>query len=179
MSGRSTRHADSFLIPRHTIDLPTGRWKRLTPRKESPRKSFTFALALLSALISAAHAAPNDGIVGAYARVVVGRSNFGLPNTPPRVGWDDHGEAVKVVGGYRFDDGLGIELGCAALGAFSEKFLVGSNRIQQDGKTARGAVCSVLRLSECLWPNRWPCMDAWGCRLARSAARTFCRKATT
>ena len=41
-------------------------------------KSSIYALAMLSASTFAAHAAPNDGIVGPYARVEVGVSNFSL-----------------------------------------------------------------------------------------------------
>jgi len=92
------------------------------------------ALAILSALSSAVQAAPNDGIVGTYARVEVGRSHFGLSNTPPRLESDDHGQAAKIFGGYRFEAGFGIEAGYAALGTFSETITVGSTSVQQEGK---------------------------------------------
>jgi OmpA-OmpF porin, OOP family len=101
-------------------------------------KSSILALAILSTLISAARAAPNDGIVGAYARVEVGRSNFSVSNTLAQVGSDDQGQAVKLFGGYRFDENLGVELGYAALGSFSGSAIVGGNSVRQDAK-ARSA----------------------------------------
>lgn len=97
-------------------------------------KTFIPALAILCALTSAAQAAPNDGIVGAYVRVEAGRSNFGLSGTAGRPGSDDHGQAAKLFGGYRFDTGLGIELGYAALGRFSQTVTVSGSPVQQDGK---------------------------------------------
>lgn len=97
-------------------------------------KTSLLALALLGTLTSLAQAAPNDGIVGTYARIEVGRSTFSLSDALPRQGSDDHDQAVKVLGGYRFEEGLGIELGYAALGSFSETFNVGGNSVQQDGK---------------------------------------------
>lgn len=110
-------------------------------------KSSILALALLSTLTSAAQAAPNDGIVGAYARVEVGRSHFGLARTRPRLGSDDHGQAAKVFGGYRFDTGVGVEVGYAALGTFSETLAVGSTSVQQAGKGR-----SVFAAATGRWP---------------------------
>lgn len=97
-------------------------------------KSSLFVLSLLSTLTLAAQAAPNDGITGAYARVEVGRSNFGLSSTLPQTGSDEHGQAVKVFGGYRFNENLGVEAGYAALGKFSESVTVGGVSVKQDGK---------------------------------------------
>lgn len=97
-------------------------------------KSSLLAPAILCALTTAAQATSNDGIVGAYARVEVGRSNFGLSSTSPQAGSDDHDQAVKIFGGYRFHDGFGIELGYAALGSFSQSTTVGNAGDKQDGK---------------------------------------------
>lgn len=91
-------------------------------------------LALLSTLALSAEAAPNDGIVGAYARVEVGRSNFSLASALPQTESDRHGRAVKVFGGYRFDEHLGMEAGYAALGSFRESVIVGGSTVSQDGK---------------------------------------------
>ena len=82
----------------------------------------------------AAQAAPNDGIVGPYARVEVGRSNFGLSNALPQAGSDKHGQAAKIFGGYRFNENFGVEAGYAALGSFSETVSVGGASVKQDGK---------------------------------------------
>lgn len=97
-------------------------------------KSSLFVLSLLSTLTLAAQAAPNDGIVGPYARVEVGRSHFGLSSSLPQSGSDEHGQAVKVFGGYRFNENLGVEAGYAALGSFSESASVGGASVQQDGR---------------------------------------------
>lgn len=110
-------------------------------------KSSLLALAAFCALSPAAQAAPNDGIAGAYARVEVGRSSFGLTDTAPRSASDDHGDAAKVFGGYRFDSGLGFELGYAALGRFSETFTVGGSSVQQ---TLKGR--SVFAAATGRWP---------------------------
>ncbi len=97
-------------------------------------KFSVLALAILGVLSSQAHAVPNDGIVGAYARVEVGAIGFGVSSTTPRSGSDDHGQALKVFGGYRFDAGPGIEVGYAALGSFSEVVTVGGASGQQELK---------------------------------------------
>ncbi len=97
-------------------------------------KSALFFLSFLSSLTMAVQAAPNDGIVGPYARVEVGRSNFGLSNTLPQQGSDKHGQAAKLFGGYRFNENFGVEAGYAALGSFSESVTVGSASVKQDGK---------------------------------------------
>lgn len=113
-------------------------------------KSSMLFLAILSTLMTAVRAAPNDGIVGRYARVEVGRSNFGLSNTLAQVGSDDHGKAVKFFGGYRFDENLGVELGYAALGSFSESAIVGGARVKQDAKarSAYGVATGRLPVGE-------------------------------
>ena len=81
----------------------------------------------------AAQAAPNDGIVGAYARVEVGRSNFGLSSTLPQVASNEHGQAVKLFGGYRFNENLGVEVGYTALGSFTKSVIVAGASVKQDG----------------------------------------------
>ena len=99
-------------------------------------KASILALALLCTLTLAARAAPNDGIVGAYARVEVGRSNFGLSSTLPQVASNEHGQAVKLFGGYPFNENLGVEVGYAALGSFTKSVMVAGASVKQDG-TAR------------------------------------------
>ncbi len=113
-------------------------------------KSSPFVLSLLSAFALAAQAAPNDGLTGAYARVEVGRSNFSLSSTLPQAGSDEHGQAVKVFGGYRFNENLGVEAGYAALGKFSQSVTVGGASLQQDGKARSifGAATGRLPLGE-------------------------------
>ena len=96
-------------------------------------KASILALALLSTLTLAAQAAPNDGIVGAYARVEVGRSNFGLSSTLPQVASNEHGQAVKLFGGYRFNENLGVEVGYTALGSFTKSVIVAGASVKQDG----------------------------------------------
>ena len=96
-------------------------------------KASILALALLCTLTLAAQAAPNDGIVGAYARVEVGRSNFGLSSTLPQVASNEHGQAVKLFGGYRFNENLGVEVGYAALGSFTKSVIVAGASVKQDG----------------------------------------------
>ena len=112
--------------------------------------SRSFLFAVLSALALAAQAAPNDGLTGAYARVEVGRSNFGLSSTLPQAGADTHGQAVKVFGGYRFTENLGVEAGYAALGKFSESVAVGGVNVKQDGKARSifGVATARLPLGE-------------------------------
>ena len=113
-------------------------------------KSSILVLSLLSTLSLAAHAAPNDGIVGAYARVEVGRSNLVPSSTLPRASTDEHGQAIKVFTGYRFNETLGVEAGYAALGSFSESVTVGGASVTQDGKARSifGAATGRLPLSE-------------------------------
>ena len=113
-------------------------------------KSSLFLLSLLSSLTMAAQAAPNDGIVGPYARVEVGRSNFGLSSALPQTASDKHGQAAKLFGGYRFTENFGIEAGYAALGSFSESVTVGGASVKQDGKARSifGAATGRLRLGE-------------------------------
>ena len=105
-------------------------------------KSSLFVLSLLSTFALAAQAAPNDGLTGAYARVEVGQSNFSLSSALPQTGSDEHGQAVKVFGGYRFNENLGVEAGYAALGSFSESVTGGGASVKQDGK-ARSAFAAV------------------------------------
>lgn len=129
-------------------------------------KSPILALAILGALTSQAQAAPNDGIVGAYARVEVGASNFGLSGTPLQSGSDNHGQAAKVFGGYRFDAGLGFEVGYAALGSFSEVVTVGGASGQQDLK-GRSVFAAAT--------GRWPVGESFALhgRLGLSSGRVF------
>lgn len=122
------------------------------------------ALLLLCALIPAARAAPNDGIVGVYARVEVGRSQFGLSSASPRLAADDSGQAAKLFGGYRFESGLGFELGYAALGRFSETVAVGGASAQQEAKGR-----SVFAVATARWPLGESL--AWHGRLGLSAGR--------
>lgn len=95
---------------------------------------FTLPLLGLLALALSAQAAPNDGILGPYARVEVGRSNFSLSNALPQTNSDKHGQAAKLFGGYRFNENFGVEAGYAALGSFSESVTVGTASVKQDGK---------------------------------------------
>jgi len=113
-------------------------------------KSSLFVLSLLSTLALAAQAAPNDGILGAYARVEVGQSSFGLSGALPQSGSDKHGQAAKLYGGYRFNENLGVEAGYAALGKFSESVTVGGASFKQDGKARSifGAATGRLPLGE-------------------------------
>lgn len=113
-------------------------------------KSSPFLLFLLSTCSLAAQAAPNDGIVGPYARVEVGRSNFGLTGRLPTAGADEYGQAVKVYGGYRFNQNLGFEAGYAALGKLSETVTLGGASVKQDGKARSifGAATGRLPLGE-------------------------------
>ena len=99
-------------------------------------KSSIYALAMLSASTFAAHSAPNDGIVGPYARIEVGVSNFSLSGSRPQTSTDDHGKAVKVFGGYRFNENLGVETGYAFLGSLSTSSTVGGINVQQNGKAS-------------------------------------------
>jgi OOP family OmpA-OmpF porin len=99
-----------------------------------PMKSSILALAILSTFTIAAQAAPNDGIVGPYARIEVGRSNFDLANTLPQGESDDRGQAVKFFGGYRVTENFGVEAGYAALGSFTKTVIVGGAGVKQDGK---------------------------------------------
>ena len=121
-----------------------------TPLKKTPMKSSIYALAILGTFTFAAQAAPNDGIVGPYARIEVGRSNFGLANTPPQVESDDHGKAVKFFGGYRLNENFGIEAGYAALGSFTSRVIVGSAGVTQEGRARSifGAATGRLPLGE-------------------------------
>ena len=113
-------------------------------------KSSTLAFALLSTLTLGAQAAPNGGIVGAYARVDLGRSTFGLSNAQALAGSDRHDQAAKVFGGYRFDETFGVEAGYAALGSFRENVNVGGVNAQQDGKARSvfGAATGRLPVGE-------------------------------
>ena len=107
-------------------------------------------LALLSTFSLAAQAAPNDGIVGPYARVEVGSSNFSLSNSLPQTSADESGKAVKFFGGYRFNENFGVEAGYAALGSFSDRVIVGNTNVTQEGKARSifGAATGRLPLGE-------------------------------
>ena len=97
-------------------------------------KQSILAIALLSTLALSAQAAPNDGVVGPYARVEVGRTNFSLSSKLPQVSNDETGNAAKFFGGYRFTENFGAEVGYSALGSFSETVKIGSGSVKQDGK---------------------------------------------
>lgn len=129
-------------------------------------KSTLLAIAVFGALSSPAQADPNDGIVGAYARIEVGTSHFGLSGAAIRSGADEHGQAAKVFGGYRFDSGLGIEMGYAALGSFSEVIAVGGDSVRQSLK-ARSVFAAAT--------GRWPLGDSFALRgrLGLSSGRVF------
>ena len=127
-------------------------------------KSALPVLAVLGALSSAALAAPNDGIVGTYARVEVGRGTLGLSGTASWPGSSDHDQAAKLFAGYRFEQGLGIELGYAALGSFSQHRRVGNASVIQTGK---GRSVFGAAPAACPWARSLPCMAAWACRRAR------------
>lgn len=137
---------------------------RLSERRTM--KTSILALAILGVLTSQARAAPNDGIAGAYARVEVGASHFGVAGTTLRSGTDDHSQAAKVFGGYRFDSGLGIEVGYAALGSFSELVLVGGDSVQQNLKGRSMFVAAT---------GRWPVGESFALhgRLGLSSGRVF------
>jgi OmpA-OmpF porin, OOP family len=113
-------------------------------------KSSLFALTLLGSFTLAVQAAPNDGITGAYARVEVGRSHFSLSSTLPQLGSDDHGQAFRVFGGYRFNKNVGVEAGYAALGSLSENVTVGGASVKQDGiaRSIFGAATGRLPVGE-------------------------------
>lgn len=91
-------------------------------------------IALLSTLALSAEAAPNDGVLGPYARVEVGRTFYNLSSTLPQVSSDERGNALKFFGGYRFNENFGTEFGYAALGSFSESVKIGGATVKQDGK---------------------------------------------
>ena len=113
-------------------------------------KSSIFILAVLSTFTFATQAAPNDGVVGPYARIEVGRSNFNLSSALPQVGVDEQGKAVKIFGGYRFNKNFGLEGGYAALGSFREHVTVNGTSVTQDGdaRSVFGAATGRLPLSE-------------------------------
>ncbi len=113
-------------------------------------KSTLLVLSLFSTMGVAARAAPNDGIVGPYARVEVGRSHLSLSGALPQASLAGHGQAFKVFGGYRFTENVGIEAGYAALGSFSESVTVGGASATQDGKARSifGAATGRLPLSD-------------------------------
>ncbi|EHR71605.1 OmpA-like transmembrane domain protein [Burkholderiales bacterium JOSHI_001] len=129
-------------------------------------KTHLSALAILCALTSPAQAASNDGVVGTHARVEVGGSHFSVASPTTRLAPDDHGQAAKVFIGYRFDTGLGLEVGYAALGSFSEGIAVGNTGGQQ---VLKGR--SVLAAAT----GRWPVGEsfAWHGRLGLSSGRVF------
>lgn len=98
----------------------------------------------------AAQAAPNDGIVGPYARVEVGRSNFSVSSALPQTALDKHGQAAKLFGGYRFNENFGFEAGYAALGSFSESVTAGGASLVQNAKARSifGVATARLPLDE-------------------------------
>ena len=116
------------------------------PLKKAPMKSPIYVLAILSAFTLAAQAAPNDGIDGAYARVEVGRSNLGLSGTLPQAGSDNNAQAVKLFGGYHFNEHFGAEAGYAALGSFSKSVLVGGTSVTQHGRASSTFAAATGRL---------------------------------
>ena len=109
-----------------------------------------FVFSLFGALTLVAQAAPNDGLTGAYARVEVGRSNFGLSSALPQAGSDAHGQVVKVFGGYRFNENFGDEAGYTALGSFSKSVAIDGMSVKQDGKARSifGVATARLPLGE-------------------------------
>jgi len=109
-------------------------------------KSSVYALAILSAFTFAAQAAPNDGIVGAYARVEVGRSNLGLSGTLPQAGSNNNAQAAKLFGGYRLNENFGVEAGYASLGSFATTVVVGSTGVKQDGRASSLFAAATGRL---------------------------------
>ena len=109
-----------------------------------------YALAMLGTFSFAAQAAPNDGIVGPYARIEVGSSNLSLSGSLPQMSANESGKAVKVFGGYRFNENFGVEGGYVALGSFSNRVIVGGTSFTQDGnaRSIFGAATGRIPLGE-------------------------------
>ena len=103
-------------------------------------------ISLLNTLPLTAHAAPNDGITGLYARVEVGRANFDLSNGVPGQTLNQRGNAVKGFGGYRFNPNYGVEAGYAALGSFTTGTGAGGTSAMQDGKASSLFAAATGRL---------------------------------
>ncbi|RQP26312.1 outer membrane beta-barrel protein [Piscinibacter terrae] len=89
--------------------------------------------ALLATASVAAQAAPKDESIGPYAGAEIGRSNFSLSSSLPVTASDRSGNALKIFGGYNFDQNFGAELGYTRFGSFSETATVGAVATKQDG----------------------------------------------
>jgi OOP family OmpA-OmpF porin len=117
-------------------------------------RPFILAIALFSTAPaiapSVAIAAPNDGITGAYVRVDIGRSDFRLSSATPRSNPDDQGQVIKLFGGYRFNENLGVELGVAALGSIGATVEVAGQGVdaRAKGRAVFGVATGRLPLGE-------------------------------
>ena len=96
-------------------------------------KNSLILAAALGTLTLAAHAAPNDGSIGPYAGAEIGRTNFSLSSSLPTTDSDKSGNALKVFGGYNFDQNFGAEVGYTRFGSFSENATVAGVATKQDG----------------------------------------------
>lgn len=103
-------------------------------------------LLLLALALPAVQAAPNDGRVGAYARVEVGASHFKPSGASAVRASDDRGQALKVFAGYRFDEQFGLELGVASLGHFRQTVKIDGLEVEQSGRAYSVFAVATARL---------------------------------
>jgi opacity protein-like surface antigen len=96
-------------------------------------KANILVAALLATATLAAQAAPKDESIGPYAGAEIGRSNFKLSSSLPVTASDKSGNALKIFGGYNFDQNFGAELGYTRFGSFSETATVGGVATKQVG----------------------------------------------
>lgn len=85
----------------------------------------TIILCLGSASALAAPAQADTS--GPYVGAAIGRSDFDVRRlSVPKIGSDEHDNAYKIYGGYRFNPHVGIELGHVELGKLHDKFRLGT-----------------------------------------------------
>lgn len=97
-------------------------------------KTSILLASLLATMTLAAQAAPKDESIGPYAGAEIGRTNFSLSNSLPTTATDKSGNAIKVFGGYNFDQNFGAEIGYTSFGSFSQTATVASVATRQDGR---------------------------------------------
>ena len=113
-------------------------------------KTSMLIAALLCGTTLVAHAARRDEANGPYAGVEVGRTSYSLSSSLPVTDRDRRGDAIKLFGGYQFNEWFGVEGGYARLGSFSQSTTVGSATVKQDGSARSffGAVTARTQLGE-------------------------------
>lgn len=114
------------------------------------------ATLLCASACLATHAADTSDGSGFYAGLGAGGSTFGTPGTvADKVKVAERDRAVKLYGGYQFNESLGIQAGWVNLGKLNDSFVLNGQTVTQSARgqslyvagTARMVIDNALSLT--------------------------------